>query len=111
VKDGTYKVKIDSDGTPSLGSPIVMSDGYWVADDSGISIHGEMDTRSVQDALKLMDVKNGEIIGIWQNKELSFIDRSYHFKTKNAAFEVGEAFKQIAIWDCANSKALDIRYS
>jgi hypothetical protein len=111
VKDGTYKVKIDNDGTPSLDSQVVMSDGYWVSDDSGVSVHGELEANALQDALKLMEVRTGEIVGIWQNKELSYIDRSYHFKTKNAAFEVGEAFKQIAIWDCANSKALDIRYS
>ena len=111
MKDGTYRVKVDKEGTPILDSQVVMSSGYWVADDSGVSIHGELDANAVQDALKLMEVKTGDIVGIWQNKEVSYIDKSYHFITKNAALQVGESFGQIAIWDCANSKALDIRYS
>ena len=111
MKDGTYIVRLDNDGTPILSSQVNMSDGYWVSDESGVSVHGELESKAVQDALKLMDIKDGEIIGIWQNKEVSYIDRSYHFRNKDTALTVGEAFKQVAIWDCANSKALDIRYS
>ena len=110
MKDGTYIVRI-IDGLPIFGNQVNMSDGYWVSDDSGVSVHGELDYHGVTDALKLMDIEDGEIVGIWQNKELSYIDRSYHFRNKDTALKAGEAFKQIAIWDCANSKALDIRYS
>ena len=110
MKDGTYIVRI-IDGLPIFGNQINMSDGYWVSDESGVSVHGELEYNGLVDALQLMDIKDGEIVGVWQNKEVSYIDRSYHFRDKNTALKVGETFGQIAIWDCANSKALDIRYS
>jgi len=110
MKDGTYIVRLDDEGIPMLANQINMSDGYWVSDDTGVSVHGELESGAVLDALSLMDIQDGEIVGVWQNKELSYIDRSYHFRNKDTALKAGEAFQQIAIWDCANSKALDIRY-
>jgi hypothetical protein len=110
MKDGTYLVRLDNDGVPMLTNQINMSDGYWVSDDSGVSVHGELESNALVDSLKLMDIEDGEIVGVWQNKELSYIDRSYHFRNKDTALKMGEAFDQIAIWDCKNSKALDIRY-
>lgn len=110
MKDGTYIVRLDNEGVPMLANQINMSDGYWVSDETGVSVHGELESGAVLDALSLMDIKDGEIVGVWQNKEVSYIDRSYHFRNKDTALKAGEAFQQIAIWDCANSKALDIRY-
>jgi len=110
VRDGTYIVRLDNDGIPMLASQINMSDGYWVSDDTGVSVHGRLESGATLDALSLMDIKDGEIVGVWQNEEVSYIDRSYHFRNKDTALKAGEAFGQIAVWDCANSKALDIRY-
>jgi hypothetical protein len=110
MKDGTYLVRLDNDGIPMLTNQINMTDGYWVSDDSGVSVHGGLNSDGIVDALRLMDIEDGEIVGVWQNKELSYIDRSYHFRNKNTALKVADTFQQIAIWDCANSKALDIRY-
>ena len=110
MKDGTYIVRLDDEGIPMLASQVNMSDGYWVSDDTGVSVHGGLESNAIIDALSLMDIQDGEIIGVWQNKEVSYIDRSYHFRNKDTALKAGDAFKQIAIWDCANSKALDIRY-
>ena len=106
MKDGTYIVRM-IDGLPVFGNQINMSDGYWVSDDSGVSVHGELDYDGVVDALSLMDIEDGEIVGIWQNKGLSYIDRAYHFRNRSTALKAGEAFEQIAIWDCATGT--DIR--
>jgi hypothetical protein len=100
VKDGTYIVRM-IEGLPVFGNQINMSDGYWVSDDSGVSVHGELDYNGVVDALSLMDIEDGEIVGIWQNKELSYIDRSYHFRNKATALKAAKAFEQISIWDCS----------
>lgn len=110
MKDGTYIARIDGRGIPSLVEPVMMSDGYWVSDDSGVSVHGKLNGRGLIDALRLMDIESGEIVGVWESEGISYIDRSYHFQDKEEALKVGESFSQIAIWDCANSKALDIRY-
>lgn len=110
MRDGTYIVRLDNEGVPMLASQINMSDGYWVSDDTGVSVHGKLEAGATLAALSLMDIKDGEIVGVWQNEKMSYIDRSYHFRNKDTALKAGEAFEQIAIWDCANSKALDIRY-
>jgi hypothetical protein len=110
MKDGTYIVRLDDEGVPMLTNQINMTDGYWVSDDSGVSVHGGLNSDGMVDALRLMDIEDGEIVGVWQNKELSYIDRSYHFRNKDTALKIADAFQQIAIWDCKNSKALDIRY-
>ena len=107
MKDGTYIVRMDDDGMPMLASQINMSDGYWVSDDTGVSVHGDLDYNGIMDALDLMDIQDGEIVGVWQNKGLSYIDRSYHFRNKDTALKAGAAFDQISIWDCATGA--DIR--
>ena len=108
MKDGTYKVKIDSDGIPILDEPILMSNGYWVADESGVSVHGRLDRRGIVDALSLMDISDGEIIGIWENEEISYIDRSFHISDKTEALEIAKTNNQIAIWDCERSLAIPL---
>lgn len=106
MKDGTYIVRIDDDGMPMLASQINMTDGYWVSDDTGVSVHGELEYNGILDALDLMDIQDGEIVGVWQNGEVSYIDRSYHFRNKETATKVANTFGQIAVWDCSQSKAL-----
>ena len=108
MKDGTYIVRMDDDGMPMLASQINMSDGYWVSDDTGVSVHGDLDYNGITDALSLMDIQDGEIIGVWQNKGLSYIDRSYHFRNKATAIKAGAAFEQIAIWDCSLSRPIKV---
>jgi len=108
MKDGTYTVRLDAEGIPMLTSQINMTDGYWVSDETGVSVHGELDAQGTISALQLMDIEDGEVVGIWQNKEVSYIDRSYHIRDKDEALLVGRGFRQIAIWDCANFQALDV---
>ena len=100
MKDGTYIVRTDDNGIPALSAPVAMSDGYWVADDTGVSVHGKLDPRGLVDALHLMDIQTGEIVGVWENDGLSYIDRAYHFQDKEEVLKAGLTFEQIAIWDC-----------
>jgi hypothetical protein len=106
VKDGTYIVRLDDDGIPMLANQINMSDGYWVSDDTGIRVHGDLDYNGIMDALDLMDIQDGEIVGVWQNKGLSYIDRSYHFRNKDTALKAAKAFEQQAVFDCSSGSAI-----
>ena len=100
MKDGTYIVRLDDEDIPMLSNQINMADGYWVSDDSGVSVHGELDSYGILDALSLMDIQDGEIVGVWENKGLSYIDRSYHIRNRNTALKMAKAFEQKAVWDC-----------
>jgi hypothetical protein len=108
MRDGTYIVSLDDDGIPMLTNQINMTDGYWVSDDSGVSVHGPLDSYGIIDALKLMDIQSGEIVGVWESDQVSYIDRSYHFRNKDTALKMAKAFEQIAVWDCANSRAVGV---
>jgi hypothetical protein len=108
MKDGTYKVKIDKDGLPSLSETVLMSSGYWVADESGVSVHGGLDKNGLLSALSLMDVVDGETIGIWENESISYIDRAYHIDDVTEAMEIARTNNQLAIWDCARSEAIHL---
>jgi len=110
IKDGTYQAGYFKDGSFGLRSEIGMGQGYWVSDDTGVTIQGEPDSRAIADALSLMEIEPGEIVGVWTNEGTTYIDRSYHFIKKETAWKVAELFEQISIWDCKNKKALDIRY-
>jgi len=110
IKDGTYQTGYFRDGSFGLKTEIGMGQGYWVSDDTGVTIKGEPDAKAIADALSLMDIEPGEIVGVWTNEDTTYIDRSYHFIKKDTAWKVAELFDQIAIWDCKNKKSLDIRY-
>jgi hypothetical protein len=105
MKDGTYLVRMGEGGLPILSEPIVMSDGYWVSDD-GVSVHGKLDTYGLVDALQLMDVHNGAIVGIWENEGLTYIDKSMHFRDREKALRVAEVLNQMAIYDCKKGEAI-----
>jgi len=107
MKDGTYRVRLDKNGTPVFDEQIMMSSGYWVADNSGVSVHGKLDKRGLLDALSLMDIQDGETVGIWENDSVSYIDRAYHKKELTEAIEMAKENDQLAIWDCGGNKALD----
>jgi hypothetical protein len=111
IKDGTYEAGYFRDGSFGLKTEIGKGQGYWVSDDTGVTIKGEPDSRAIADALSLMDIEPGEIVGVWTNGDTTYIDRSYHFIKKDTAWKVAELFDQIAIWDCKNKKSLDIRYA
>jgi hypothetical protein len=106
MKDGTYKVKLDKDGTPIFDEQLMMSSGYWVADESGVSVHGKLDKRGLLDALSLMDIEDGEVVGIWENEGISYIDRAYHIDELTEAMEIAKQNSQLAIWDCEKSEAV-----
>jgi hypothetical protein len=108
MKDGTYLVRLDERGIPILASQINMADGYWVSDDSGVPVHGELDSYGILDALSLMDIQDGEIVGVWQDKGISYIDRSYHIRQRDTALKMAKAFEQKAVWDCRLSEPIKI---
>jgi hypothetical protein len=105
MKDGTYLVRMGEGGLPILSEPIVMSDGYWVAD-NGVSVHGKLDTYGLVDALQLMDAHAGMIVGIWENEGLTYVDKSIHFDSKEKALGVAEVLGQMAIYDCASGESV-----
>lgn len=106
MKDGTYIVRLKN-GTPTLSEPIAMSDGYWVSSE-GVSIHGKLDVYGIQDALSLMNIHDGTVVGVWENEGISYIDKSIHISDKSSALAVAEVFHQLAIYDCKEGKAIHL---
>ena len=101
LNDGTYKASTNGYGELQLSTSVSMGKGYWVSDDSGVTIEGELTEQGLRDALSLMEVENGEYIGIWTDNGITYVDRSYHFYRLETAVAFGKLFEQIAIWDCA----------
>ena len=106
MKDGTYIVRMKN-GMPTLADPIAMSDGYWVSSE-GVSVHGKLDVHGIQDALSLMNVHEGTVVGIWENEGISYIDKSIHVSDKQPALAIAEVFGQLAIYDCKEGKAIEL---
>jgi hypothetical protein len=100
IKDGTYQTGYFRDGSFGLKTEIGMGQGYWVSDDSGVIIQGEPDSKAIADAFSLMDIEPGEIVGVWTDEGITYIDRSYHFIRKDVAIDFGNLYSQKAIWDC-----------
>jgi hypothetical protein len=100
IKDGTYRTGYFRDGSFGLRTEIGMGEGYWVSDDTGVTIEGEPDSRAIADALSLMDIESGEIVGVWTDEGVTYVDRSYHFIRKDVAIDFGNLYEQKAIWDC-----------
>lgn len=105
MKDGTYIVRIDDDGIPRLSDPVAMSSGYWVSTE-GVSIHGKLDKDGIIDALELMDIHEGAIVGLWENEGLTYLDKSIHVSDKQQALAVAEVCNQVALWDCKNNQVV-----
>jgi len=106
MKDGTYIVRMRN-GMPTLSDPIAMSDGYWVSSE-GVSVHGKLDVHGIQDALSLMNIHDGTVVGVWENEGISYIDKTIHVSEKSAALAVAEVFHQLAIYDCKEGKAIHL---
>ena len=106
IKDGTYQTGYLKDGSLGLRSELGMGKGYWVSDNSGVTIEGEPDDKAIQDALSLMYIEPGEIVGVWTDEGITYIDRSYHFIRKEVAIDFGNLYEQKAIWDCANREEI-----
>ena len=106
LKDGTYKATLSWDGTIQLGTTIHMGQGYWVSDDTGVTIEGHVTHKGIQYALKLMDVEPGETVGVWTDEGITYLDRSYHFLRKEVAIDFGNVYNQKAIWDCAKGEEI-----
>ena len=100
IKDGTYQTGYFRDGSFGLKTEIGMGQGYWVSDDSGVTIQGEPDSKALADSLSLMDIERGEIVLVWTDNVWTYIDRSYHFIRKEVAIDFGNMYSQKAIWDC-----------
>lgn len=102
LADGTYQVTKNEYGELQLSTSLHYGQGYWVSDDSGVTIEGHLTDRGVRDALSLMDVQPGETIGVWTDEGITYLDRSYHFLRKDVAIDFGNLYEQKAIWDCSN---------
>lgn len=107
MKDGTYIVRIDGEGIPRLSEPVVMTSGYWVSTE-GVSIHGELDQAGIIDALDLMELHEGAIVGLWENEGLTYVDKSIHINNKTQALAAAEVFNQIAIYDCNKGEVVEV---
>lgn len=107
LEDGTYLAST-KDGKLNLWSTVYKPKGYWVSDDSGVTIEGYLTREGIKDALDLMEVQPYENIGVWTDTEtnITYIDRSYHFYRKETAIDFGNLYNQIAIWDCANKEEI-----
>lgn len=106
MKDGTYRAESDGMGGLQLTTSVHMGQGYWVADDSGVTVEGELTSQGVADALNLMDIVPGEYVGVWTDEGVAYIDRSYHFIRKEVAIDFGNLYNQKAIWDCAKGEEI-----
>jgi hypothetical protein len=102
MKDGTYRASMNGSGSLELKTLVSMGKGYWVSDDSGVTIEGTLTKQGILDALSLMDIEYGEIVGVWTDteKEITHIDRSHHFFRKDVAIDLGNLYEQKAIYDC-----------
>jgi hypothetical protein len=107
MKDGTYIVRIGDNGVPTLSEPVFMSRGYWVSTD-GVSVHGELDPRGIVDAMELMDLHEGAIVGVWEDKGITYIDKSVHIVDKTQALAAAEVFNQLAIYDCHKGEVVEV---
>jgi len=107
MKDGTYIVRISEDGTPNLSEPLAMSSGYWVSTE-GVSVHGKLDARGIVDAMELMDIHEGAVVGIWEEGGITYVDKSVHIKDRGQALAAAEVFNQLAIYDCGRSEVIEI---
>ena len=101
VPDGMYKAgQIQNEGF-GLRHKLSYGNGYWVEDDSGVTIEGEPDERAILDAFRLMDIQTDEVVGVWTQDGITHIDRSYHFIRKEVAIDFGNIYNRKAIWDCS----------
>ena len=107
MKDGTYIVRIDEEGIPRLSEPIAVSSGYWVSTD-GIAVHGKLDQAGIIDALDLMELHEGAVVGIWEDKGITYVDKSVHIKDRTQALSAAEVFGQIAIYDCNKNEVVEV---
>ena len=107
MKDGTYIVRVDDDGIPRLSEPIAMSSGYWVSTE-GVSIHGKLDKDGIIDALELMDIHDGAVVGLWENEGLTYVDKSIHISDKTQAMAIAEVCNQLAIYDCHKGRVIEL---
>jgi len=107
MKDGTYIVRIGEDGIPALSEPLVMNTGYWVSTD-GVSVHGELDARGIVDAMRLMDLHENAVVGVWEDKGVTYIDKSVHISNRAQALAAAKVFDQLAIYDCENGSVVTV---
>ena len=107
MKDGTYIVRLGEDGIPSLSEPVVMANGYWVSTD-GVSVHGKLDSRGIVDAMQLMDLYDGAVVGVWEDEGITYVDKSVHIRDRGQALAAAEVFNQLAIYDCNKGEVVEV---
>lgn len=108
IKDGTYQVALDGEGNLRLATQIFQGVGYWVSDNSGVTIEGYITQSGLEDAFSLMGVEPGETIGIFTDPEttVTYVDRSYHFIWKEVAIDFGNLYNQKYIYDNYTKEAI-----
>jgi hypothetical protein len=108
LKDGTYQVTKNEYGDLQLSTSLHYGQGYWVSDDTGVTIEGHLTENGIKDALWLMNVQPNETIGVWTDEGITYIDRSYFFYGLNTAIDFGNLYNQKAIWDNAKGEAITL---
>lgn len=94
---------------------VVHNSGYMVSVLNAEKIvPGELTTEDVESYLSsnISELeKIDRYFGTWYNNQFWYLDISFWFEDKNTALQFAEENEQLAIWDCKNSQAIDIRYS
>jgi len=107
MKDGTYIVRIDEDGIPTLSEPVAVASGYWVSTE-GVSIHGKPDADGIKEAIELMEPYDGQTVGIWESEGITYVDKAIHILDRGQALRVAEVCNQLAIYDNNKGEVVEL---
>jgi hypothetical protein len=88
MQDGTYVMT--EEGMEAL----MKLTGYWVA----------------LEEVELSNVQPGDVVGVWTDPitNKTWIDRSVHIEDLTMAMSFGKLYKQKAIYDIKNERALQV---
>ena len=108
-RDGIYRTDFNASGRIGPRTDLFRDYGYWVADDTGVVVSDWSVAEQIENALEIMKVVPGEIVGIWSNPdETTFVDRSHFFYQKDTAIKFAKALGQKRIYDCTISNFISI---
>lgn len=96
-------------------------DGYMVSIE-GFELRLNLDDMSDEDLLKAFDyylkqdevsntifnASDGIFFGTWKDKNEIVLDLSLHFDHERTAMRFGKLNNQLAIYDCANKKSIEL---
>jgi hypothetical protein len=105
VPDGTY-LKLDSDTL----MPVRHTFGYYVAHtDFNKPSSAYQPTNSDEFRQAVASLNDGGYIGVWtESIGTVWVEQAFWVEHEFAAKALGQAWHQLAIWDCANDVAVAI---